>query len=333
MSTHRPTRRPARRRSRLRAALLLPLLAVIALLAGCASHSDNPAPATSGSSGAAAAPAFPVTLTVPGGAPLTLNAQPQHIVSLSPTSTETLFALGAGKQVVAVDDQSSYPAEAPKTKLSALNPNAEAIAGYKPDLVVASGDTGKLTENLSKVHIPVLVLAAPNTLQDALDQMTLLGKATGHTQEATKLVTDTQGRIKSIVDGTTKPATPLSFYYELDQTFYSVTSKTFIGQVFAQFGMTNIADKAPEAGGYPQLSAEAVSAANPDLVFLADTKCCGQNAQVVAKRPGWSKLKAVRNGNVVELDDDIASRWGPRLVDLVQAVGTAVDKAAKQETR
>ena len=329
MSPHRPTHP----RGRLRAALLLPLLAVIALLAGCASHSDNPAPTTGSGSAAQSAPAFPVTLAVPGGAPLTLNAQPQHIVSLSPTSTETLFALGAGKQVTAVDDQSNYPPDAPKTKLSALNPNAEAIAGYKPDLVIASGDTGKLTENLAKVHIPVLVLPAANTLQDAYDQMALLGKATGHTPEATKLVTDTQSRIKSIVDGTAKPAKPLTFYYELDQTFYSVTSKTFIGQVLAQFGMTNIADKAPEAGGYPQLSAESVSAANPDLVFLADTKCCGQSAATVAKRPGWSKLKAVQNGNVVALDDDIASRWGPRLVDLVQAVGTAVDKAAKQENQ
>jgi iron complex transport system substrate-binding protein len=324
MSTHRPT---TRRRGHLRAALV-PLLAVTALLTACASHSDTPATSSTGAS----APAFPVQLAVPGGASLVLNAQPQKIVSLGPTSTETLFAIGAGKQVTAVDDQSSYPADAPKTKLAALNPNAEAIANYKPDLVIASADIGKLTENLGKVHIPVLVLPAANTLQDAYDQMALLGKATGHTQEATKLVTDTQSRIKSIVAGTAKPAKPLSYYYELDQTFYSVTSKTFIGQVLGQFGMTNIADKAPEAGGYPQLSAEAVSSADPDLVFLADTKCCGQNAQVVAKRPGWSELKAVRNGNVVALDDDIASRWGPRLVDLVQAVGTAVDKAAKQDS-
>lgn len=315
---------------RLRAVVLFPLLAVIALLAGCASHSDTPAP-TSAPTGASA-PAFPVQLTVPGGKPLTLNAQPRKIVSLSPTTTETLFAIGAGKQVVAVDDQSSYPAEAPKTKLSALNPNAEAIADYQPDLVIASGDPGKLTENLGKVHIPVLVLPAANTLQDAYDQMALLGKATGHTPEATKLATDTQSRIKSIVDGTAKPARPLTYYYELDQTFYSVTSKTFIGQVLGQFGLVNIADKAPEAGGYPQLSAEAVSSANPDLVFLADTKCCNQTPDTVAKRPGWAKLKAVQDGNVVALDDDVASRWGPRLVDLVQAVGTAVDKAAKQET-
>jgi iron complex transport system substrate-binding protein len=323
MSTHRPTTR----RSRLHAALLP--LAVAALLTGCASHPDTPAPGTS--STGASAPAFPVQLAVPGGASLTLNAQPQKIVSLAPTSTETLFAIGAGKQVTAVDDQSSYPADAPRTTLSGLTPNVEAITNYKPDLVIASRDTGKLTENLGKVHIPVLVLPAANTLQDAYDQMALLGKATGHTQEATKLVTDTQSRIKSIVDGTAKSARPLSYYYELDQTFYSVTSKTFIGQVLGQFGMTNIADKAPEAGGYPQLSAEAVTSADPDLVFLADTKCCGQNGQVVATRPGWSKLKAVRNDNVVALDDDIASRWGPRLVDLVQAVGTAVDKAAKQD--
>jgi iron complex transport system substrate-binding protein len=96
------------------------------------------------------------------------------------------------------------------------------------------------------------------------------------------------------------------------------------------FGLANIADPADkDSGGYPQLSNEAILKANPNLIFLADTKCCQQNAEAVAKRPGWANLEAVKDGNVVALDDDLASRWGPRVVDLAQDVADAVDKASK----
>jgi iron complex transport system substrate-binding protein len=315
-----------------RSAVLLSLLSVLCALAtGCAAHeqASTQTSTSAATSAAALADVFPVQLADGNGGKVTLAAKPVHIVSLSPTATETLFAIGAGPQVTAVDSQSSYPADAPKTALSALTPNAEAIANYHPDLVVTSANTGKLVENLAKVKVPTLVLPAAPSIEDALDQMTVLGNATGHSAEAAKLVDDITTQSAAIVQQTAKPAKPLSYYYELDQTFYSVTSKTFIGQVLGQFGLTNIADKAPEAGGYPQLSAEAVSSANPDLVFLADTKCCGQSPATVAKRPGWAQLTAVKGGNVIALDDDIASRWGPRVLDLVRTVGAAVDKAAK----
>ena len=150
-------------------ALLAAFVALLALVAGCASHEQPSLPANVQPPATGAASTFPVRLTVPGGGSLTLAKQPQRIVSLSPTSTETLYAIGAGKQVVAVDSQSDYPAQAPRTKLSALTPNTEAIANYKPDLVISSADTGKLVANLGKVHVPVLVLPAANTLQDAYD--------------------------------------------------------------------------------------------------------------------------------------------------------------------
>jgi iron complex transport system substrate-binding protein len=115
-------------------------------------------------------------------------------------------------------------------------------------------------------------------------------------------------------------------YHELDNTFYSVTSNTFIGQVYAQFGMVNIADEAQPGNDYPQLNAEYVVQQNPDLVFLADTKCCGESPETAAARPGWAAVAAVQNGSVIGLDDDIASRWGPRLVDFITAVSDAVAK-------
>jgi len=121
----------------------------------------------------------------------------------------------------------------------------------------------------------------------------------------------------------------LSYYYELDPTLYTVTSKTFVGSIFSMFGLTNVADAADPDGaklGYPQLSPEALVADNPDTIFLADSKCCQQSPQTVAARKGWSGITAVRTGQIFTLDDDIASRWGPRTVDLVQSVADAVVK-------
>ncbi|OLR94254.1 ABC transporter substrate-binding protein [Actinokineospora bangkokensis] len=308
--------RPARGWTRRAAALLT---AVLAATAACATREQPATPAPT-----AAQVSFPVTVTPPGGAPLTVPARPERIVSLSSTATEGLFALGAGGQVVAVDDQSSYPAEAPRTDLSGLTPNVEAIAAKSPDLVVASGDPGGLVAGLAKLRVPVLVLASAKTLDDVYTELDVLGRATGH--PADDLVARMRSDIERVVAAT--PKKRLTYYHELDQTLYSATSSTFIGQVYGLFGLTNIADAADATGsGYPQLSAEYVIAANPSLVFLADVKCCGQSAQTVAARPGWSTVDAVRAGRVTALDDDIASRWGPRVVDLVRVVADAVAKA------
>jgi iron complex transport system substrate-binding protein len=271
---------------------------------------------------------FPVTLTPATGDPVTIEQKPARIVSLSASNTETLYAVGAGKQVVAVDDQSDYPADAPKTDLSGLTPNVEAISKYDPDLVVISDNADNLVESMSALDVPVLAVPAAKTLDDVYTGMTLIGKATGHTEEAADLVDQTRAGLDKVVADTPKPSTPLTYYHELDTTLYSATSKTFIGQVYALFGLANIADPADkDAGGYPQLSNEAILQADPDLIFLADVQCCGQNAAAVAARPGWNTLTAVKNGNVVELDDDLASRWGPRIVDLAQSIADAVTKA------
>ena len=116
----------------------------------------------------------------------------------------------------------------------------------------------------------------------------------------------------------------LTYFYELDPTLYSVTSNTFIGSVMAQFGLVSIADGVQAGNDYPQLSAEVIVEKNPDIIFLADVKCCAQSAATVAAREGWSALGAVSNGSIVELDDDIASRWGPRLVDLMRQIAEAI---------
>ncbi|MBE1535468.1 ABC transporter substrate-binding protein [Actinomadura algeriensis] len=266
-----------------------------------------------------------VTVQAANGA-VTIPEKPGKIVSLSPTHTETLFAIGAGSQVVAVDEYSTHPRSAPRTKLSGFSPNAEAIIGYEPDLVVLSDDMNGIVKALEKVGVPVLLEPAATNLDEAYDEITDLGKATGHDAEAAELVRTMRADIERTVE-TTGKAGELTYYHELDNQLHTVTSKTFVGQVYGLFGLRNIADEAEDAsGGYPQLSREHLLEQNPDLVFLADTKCCGQNAETVAERPGWGDLEAVRDGGVVELDDDIASRWGPRLPELVKTIGDAVRK-------
>jgi iron complex transport system substrate-binding protein len=238
-----------------------------------------------------------------------------------------LFAIHAGDQVVAVDDNSNYPPRAPMTKLSGYEPNVEAIAKFDPDLVVVSNAPGGLTKALRAVSIPALLEPPATALGDTYAQIEQLGVATGHAKDARRLVASMKSKIKQLIASAPKFKRAPTYYHELDQTYYTVTSDTFIGQLYKSIGLVNVADRARGAGsGYPQLSAEYIIKADPDLILLADTKCCGQSAATVMKRPGWDEIRAVRTGAVVSLDDDIASRWGPRIVDFVQVVLKALER-------
>jgi iron complex transport system substrate-binding protein len=280
----------------------------------------------SGSTGASPAASFPVTV-----GSLTLDSRPERIVSLSPTGTEMLFAIGAGPQVTAVDDQSNYPANAPTTKLSGYQPNLEAIAGYGPDLVVAAEDLGSLVHGMQQVGVPILLETAAKNLDDSYLQLLQLGQATGHEADAQAVVAKMRSQVSAFIALVAKPKRQLSVYHELDNTYYSATSATFIGQVYKLLGLKNIADEAKAAAkDYPQLSAEYIVASNPDLIVLADTKCCKQDLSSVAARPGWAGVAAVRSGAVVGVDDDIASRWGPRVIDFMQAIAPRVQQLEAQ---
>ena len=301
--------------------LLFGLVTACALLAGLV------ATGASGSTAAARpAPAFPVTVTAANGK-VTVARAPRRIVSLSATATESLFAIGAGSQVVAVDDQSDYPTSAPKTTLSGFTPNVEAIVAYRPDLVIASYDPKGLVDALGRLGISVLVHNAAATLPGAYQQIRQLGLVTGKRAGAAKVVGRMKARIGRIVASTRGKARGLSVYHELTPDLYSATSNTFVGRAYALLGLRNIADAADRAGtGYPQLSPEYVVSASPDLIVLADSICCGQKASTVAARPGWGTIAAVRSGSIVRIDDSIASRWGPRLVDFFRALSSAVTR-------
>ena len=255
------------------------------------------------------------------------RATPARIISLSPTLTEDLFAIGAGKQVVAVDDQSNYPKSAPTTSLSGYTPNVEAIAGYNPDLVVLSYE-GPWVAQLQKLGIDVVYEPAADNLAEAYQEIRDLGARTGHVGAAKKLVTGMEKQLKQIIQSVPNAQRhQVTLYHELDQTYYSATTDTFIGRIYRLFGFRDIADAADTGHtGYPQLSAEYIVASNPKIIVLADSKCCGQSAATVAARPGWGGIAAVRNKRVIAVDDDVASRWGPRIVQFAKAVAAIAKK-------
>ena len=254
---------------------------------------------------------------------------PSRIVSLSPTATEMLYAIGAGDQVIAVDDFSNYPAETADKMpgISGYDPNVEAILALEPDLIVTEGSNPDLIEQIERVGIAHWAGPAAVGLDDVYAQIEQLGAATGHLDTAVTLTADMATRVDAVLARIAElDNEPLSYYHELDPTYYSVTSETFIGTVYSLLGLVNIADAIEEESyGYPQLSAEFILEADPDLIFLACTKYCGETIDTVAARPGWDTLAAVANGNVIELDDDIASRWGPRIVDHLEQVVDAVE--------
>lgn len=267
---------------------------------------------------------FPVTIAAPNG-PVTIETMPERIVSISPTSTEVLFAVGAGDQVVAVDSLSDFPANAPVTDLVAFTPSIEAIATFDPDLVFFSFDPGGILSGLEALGIPVILHPAAISVDDAYAQWEQVGAATGRVAEAAAVVADTMTRIETAIASLPEGAGGMTYYLELDPTYFSATSSTFIGGSIALTGMQNIADAVDVDGfGFPQLTAEYIIDADPGMIFLSHANRSGVTSDMVAERPGWDSLSAVTNGSVVLLDDDIASRWGPRIADLLDDVVAAI---------
>ena len=278
----------------------------------------------------AAATKYPLTVKF-GGYTTKIAKKPTKIISLSPSATEIFYAIGAGPQILAVDNLSNYPAGTPISEISAFEPNVEAILAKKPDLVLISIDSTKapqIRNALVKLGIPVLMEKAPATLQDVYAENTLLARVTDRQAGAVKLNASMAKSIKDVL-AKAKKSSKIRIFHELDDTYYSATSNTFIGKVYKSFGVVNIADAAAgaDSSGYPQLSAEYLLKSDPQVIFLADAQY-GVTADSVSKRAGWSQISAVKNKKIVELPSDIPSRWGPRLVDFYELIGASLAKVA-----
>lgn len=289
-------------------------LALIVLLAACGDAGGTATTTTT----TASHPGFPLTI-----GEFVLDAPPQRILSGSPTHTEILFAVGAGDQVVAVDAFSDFPAEAQDLpKVDAFNPNVEGMAAFDPELVILTYDPGDVVAGLAALGIPALVLDAPVDLDQVYLQIEQVAGITGHADTGKAVTAQMRADIQEIVSGLPQVLRAWTYYHELGPDLYSIGSDTFLGSIYGMLSMVSIADEA--GGGYPQLSAEYIIEADPDFVFLGDADCCGQTPETVGERPGWDQLTAVQSGRVIAVDESLASRWGPRVVDLLRFLADAV---------
>jgi iron complex transport system substrate-binding protein len=190
---------------------------------------------------------------------------------------------------------------------------------FAPDLVVLSEDPTGTAATLAARGVTVLLQPPATSLEDSYAQIRQLGATIGKTAEAEQLVGGMQAKIAEIVSKT--PPNPLRYYHERTDQFASVTSASFLGQLYGLLNLRSIADAGAAPGARDAtLSAQAIIDANPDLIVLADTKCCRQTSDTLRARPGWSTLTAITTNTVVVVDDDLANRWGPRIVDLLQAI-------------
>jgi iron complex transport system substrate-binding protein len=287
---------------------------MLALLVAC---SGAPAPAPT------ATTVVPRSFSDRGGRQITLNAPPTRIVSLAPSITETLFAIGAGSQVVGVTTFCNFPAEAAAlTKVGGFTADTlslEAIIDLDPDLVLA-GDAGQLAplEALKPLGIPVL-LFAPGQLQEVYADIEQLGAITGHESEAATALAAMRGRIERIVKVAADiPADQrLRVFWEVfDEPLMTAGPTTFIGQLIELAGAQNIFADASEE--YPQVSTEAIIERNPDVIVGPDYHADKLTPELIARRPGWDQLAAVKDERVYLLNADIVSRPGPRLADALE---------------
>lgn len=278
------------------------------LLSACA------ASAAPSSTTRAKAGGYPVVLRS-DGVTTSLVARPDRILSLSPSSTQMLYAIGAGHQVVGVDKYSTYPPDAPRTRFTGAETSAEDYLPLRPDLVILAFSSGTLVSQLEKLHIPTLLLPPASGIAGAERQIALLGKATHHAAQATAAIASINSYVARVVKSVGSRGRGATYYFELSPDFYTATSHTYVGAVLGSFGMKDIADPAGHGSDFPQLSPEYIVKANPDYVFLADTVCCKQSAESFAARPGLSVLRAVRDGHVVALNDSVASEWGPHSLE------------------
>jgi iron complex transport system substrate-binding protein len=228
---------------------------------------------------------------------------------------------------LAVDSLSNYPTGLPVSKISGYEPNVEAILELKPDLVLLSADSIKAPQirtALVNLGVAVLMEKAPATLSDVYAENTALGKVTDRAVGAKKLNESMAKSIKKILAKANKDSR-VRIFHELDETYYSATSNTFIGKVYKDFGAINIADAAlgADSSGYPQLSAEYLLKSDPQVIFLADAQY-GTTVESVSLRAGWSQMSAVRKKKIVALPADVPSRWGPRLVDFYKLIGDSL---------
>lgn len=316
--------------------VLAALLVVVTTLLGCSSNNagsgtavvaktattvaatrattGTAAPASSSTPVAVVSPAtFPLTVKRSDGRDLVLKAAPKRIASLSPGTTEILYAIGAQPQIVATDTYSDYPAEAKSTpKLDGFRPSPEAITALSPDLVILVDNPKGIVETLDGLGMQVLWLKVPEALPQLLQQIQLYGDISGHGAAAQQTVAGMRARIDAVQNRLAGVQQGPRVYHELDAKLFSAAPNSFVGDLYTTLKAQNIVPAGDKP--YPQVTQEFVVAKDPEVIVLTDA-VAGESIDTVRARSGWSTISAVKNSRVVAVDGDLVSRPGPRIVD------------------
>ncbi|HNQ96194.1 MAG TPA: cobalamin-binding protein [Anaerolineales bacterium] len=305
----------------------LPLILLIALLSACAPQTTPTVAPVAPTVAATEAPVTAAPTEIPAkrytdglGREITLETTPQRIVSLAPSNTEILFAIGAGSQVVGRDEFSDYPAEAASIDSiggSFGEYNAEAIVALEPDLVLAAEiNTPELVKQLEDLGLTVFYLKNPVTLEEMYVNLDVVGQLTGH--DVTDLIDSLEARVAAVDEKIAPISARPTVFYEIDATDaskpYSYGPGTFGDLLIQRAGGANLVTLAGITDAYPQVSLEQIVAANPSAIILGDSMW-GVTPEAVLARAGWDALDAVKNNQIFPFDDNMVSRPGPRLVD------------------
>lgn len=269
-----------------------------------------------------AAAAFPLTLTDDAGREVEIAAPPQRIISLAPSNTEILYALGLQDRVVAVDQFSDYPAAAAEKPHVGgyLDPDVEGMIALDPDLMLATAaHEGTILPRLEELGIQSFILE-PTTLDEILESIATVGTLTGEPAAASRVVCALQGRVDRVEDAVAG-APPTRVFFEISLDLYTAGEGSYVDDLLSRAGGDNIIGG--DAGPWPQVNNEAVIAADPEVILLADHEL-GVTAESVAARPGWRVISAVEDGRVVALEMNTVVRPGPRVVDGLEAIARAM---------
>jgi len=253
---------------------------------------------------------------------------PRRIVSIAPKGTELLFAIGAGDQVVGVTTSCNYPPEAQHREkvggFSLKSLSLEKVIALHPDVVISTGEYHRpVIDHLERLQIPVIALGG-ETFESLYQDLTLLGKVTGNSEQADQISRQIRTRVVYVrqTGAAIPPNERLSLFYQAwDEPLSAAGPGSFMDEIIRLTGARNIFDDADKI--YPQISSEALIARDPDVI-IARKVASQQTIEDVSKKPGWSHLKAIRNGRVYLLDGDLIARFGPRIVDALEIIAQEI---------
>ena len=263
-------------------------------------------------------PAFPVTVEDSSGTEVTIDAAPQRIISYSPGATEIVFAVGAGDRVVAADEFSYYPPEtADLPKLAYASPDPERALAFAPDLVIMATHQREQIEQFRGLGMTVMFIDSGDSLDGLFETIERLGRTTGNREQAAELVASMRARIDAVTAAIESVEEGPRTFFELTADLYTVGPETFVGNVLTLAKARNVA--AGASSPFPQLTAEAIIDADPEVVLLADG-AWGESLETVCARPGWDVTSACINERVHPVDGDLTSRPGPRVVEGLEEI-------------